>query len=120
MEHCPGNYFHGTLFDLEFFNVTTHTRILHSFDFLSTIQMAPGSGFDVFFAASANVLFACANSVVQKVLYDSQSIGLDGEMKFFKKPWLVNLFMFIAMALNLIYYYKNESNTMVPWWIRPV
>ncbi|EER15063.1 conserved hypothetical protein [Perkinsus marinus ATCC 50983] len=65
------------------------------------------------------LLAGSANSIIEKMMFQSSGIGIDGMTHFFQKPWYMSLVMFVAMLLALPMYYclrqksdKRPSNTL--------
>jgi hypothetical protein len=42
------------------------------------------------------------------IVYELQGQGLDGEMRFFRKPWFMTMLMFMGMSLCLPLSYLEE------------
>ena len=49
------------------------------------------------------------NSVLNSV-YELQGEGLDGEMRYFRKPWFMTMLMFMGMSLCLPLAWLEESS----------
>lgn len=55
------------------------------------------------------LLFGCMNTLTTKIMFTTDSEGIDGEVKPFQKPWFAVWAMFVGMAINLIAHIINTS-----------
>lgn len=57
------------------------------------------------------LLFGTTTSLFAKIVYELQSQGLDGDMKYFRKPWAMTLLMFAGMSfcLPIAYFMDRKS-----------
>ncbi|KAF4687771.1 hypothetical protein FOZ62_004224 [Perkinsus olseni] len=51
------------------------------------------------------LLAGSANSIIEKLMFQSTGIGIDGTNHYFQKPWFMSLVMFLAMLLALPLHY---------------
>ncbi|GBF91089.1 hypothetical protein Rsub_04758 [Raphidocelis subcapitata] len=55
------------------------------------------------------IVFGTTTSLFAKVVYELESVGLDGKVKLFQKPWAMTLTMFIGMTFCLpVAYYREH------------
>ncbi|KAF4752468.1 hypothetical protein FOZ62_008551, partial [Perkinsus olseni] len=51
------------------------------------------------------LIFGCLNTIMSKVQFQIISVGVEGQPKFFKKPWFNTLTMFLGMCVVLIIHF---------------
>eukprot|EP00201_Polytomella_parva_P001449 CAMPEP_0175086198 /NCGR_PEP_ID=MMETSP0052_2-20121109/29103_1 /TAXON_ID=51329 ORGANISM="Polytomella parva, Strain SAG 63-3" /NCGR_SAMPLE_ID=MMETSP0052_2 /ASSEMBLY_ACC=CAM_ASM_000194 /LENGTH=458 /DNA_ID=CAMNT_0016358329 /DNA_START=4301 /DNA_END=5677 /DNA_ORIENTATION=- len=52
-------------------------------------------------SVSGLIIFGTTTSLLAKIVYELQSVGLDGNVKYFHKPWAMTSLMFVGMSLSL-------------------
>ena len=54
--------------------------------------------------------FGTINTVVKKIMYDSDGKNIDGTFEAYKKPWWCTLIMFLGESMCLVVYYIIKAS----------